>query len=178
MDGIGQAFEQLAQGILDAPWARFLYGVRWVFIFLDIIVAVAFLILFVRALEYRPKFTPYFRRHVRKPVFDTKVFADRFARIVKGALRNPPQSHVLAIIEADKLADDALKTMGLTGEHMADRLQKLRVEDYPTLDRLWRAHRVRNELVHTPDFGIDAGDAEDVLKVYEKFLKELGALPQ
>ncbi|MDP3975076.1 MAG: hypothetical protein Q8P88_02220, partial [Candidatus Jorgensenbacteria bacterium] len=86
-------------------------------------------------------------------------------------------SYVLAIIEADKLVDDALKTSGLQGEHMADRLEKLRVEDYPTLDRLWRAHRVRNELVHTPDFGINEGDAKDVLRVYEKFLKELGALP-
>lgn len=173
-----KALEDLAQGILEAPWARFLYGVRWVFIFLDIIVVVAFILLFIKAREYRPRFVLNYKKKEEKSRFNTKVFEERFARITKSAPKSPPQSYVLAVIEADKLVDDALKLMGLQGEHLADRLQKLRTEDYPTLDRLWRAHRVRNELVHTPDFGIDSGDAEDVLKVYEKFLKELGALPK
>ncbi|MFH0806733.1 MAG: hypothetical protein V1885_03360 [Candidatus Brennerbacteria bacterium] len=178
MDQVIQTFEHLALGVLDAPWARFLYGVRWLFIFLDIAVIVAFVILFVKALNYRPKFTRSHKKAGGKSPFDTKLFSERWAKLEKHALSAPPQSCVLAIIEADKLVDDALRLMGLEGEHMADRLQKLRVEDYPSLDRLWRAHRVRNELVHTPDFGIDEGDAKDVLKAYQKFLKELGALTE
>lgn len=175
---IAETLRGLAEGVLQASWARFLYGVRWLFIFLDLIVITAFVIVFFKALDYRPKLSHRYKAREKKPLFDTKLFANRFARIVKNAAKSPPQSYVLAIIEADKLVDDALKAMGLEGEHVADRLEKLRVEDHPTLDRLWRAHRVRNELVHTPDFGIEEGDAKDVLKVYEKFLKELGALPQ
>lgn len=172
-----QGLEGLAHGLIDAPWARVLYAIRWAFIFLDILLVVAFILVFIKALEYRPKFSFRYRSAAKKSPFDTKLFEGRWDRIAKGAPKNAPQSYVLAIIEADKLVDDALKLMGLQGEHMADRLEKLRVEDYPTLDRLWRAHRVRNELVHTPDFGIDSADAEDVISVYEKFLKELGALP-
>lgn len=180
MDAFTQGLENLARGVLEAQWARLLYAVRWVFIILDIVVVVAFVLVFLKALKYRPKFTPWrhSKKKEKKSPFNQKLFADRFARVTKGFHKSPPQSFVLGIIEADKLVDDALQIMGLQGEHMADRLQKLRVEDYPALDRLWRAHRIRNELVHTPDFGIEAGDAEDVLKVYEKFLKELGALPQ
>lgn len=177
MDPLIQGLENLARGVIEAPWARFLYGVRWLFIFLDIVVVVGFVIVLVKAHELRPKFSHRYKAKEKKSLFDHAIFADRFARILKEAKKSPPQSSVLAIIEADKLVDDALKLKGLKGEHLADRLQLLRAEDYPTLDRLWRAHRVRNELVHTPDFGIDEGDADDVLKVYEKFLKELGALP-
>ena len=176
MAQITETLEHLAQGVLDAPGARFLYGVRWLFIFLDIAIVVAFIIVFVKALEHRPKFSYLHKKKVKESPFDAKIFTKRWVKVMQQASSAPPQSYVLAIIEADKLVDDALQLMGLQGEHMADRLQKLRAEDYPTLDRLWRAHRVRNELVHTPDFGIGEGDAEDVLKVYEKFLKELGAL--
>jgi hypothetical protein len=178
MDGFAQGLENLALGIIDAPWARFLYGVRWAFIFLDLIVVVAFVLVYVKAIGYRPKFSHRYHPAKKESPFDTKIFAGRWERVMKTAPKSPPQSYVLAIIEADKLVDDALKFRGLEGEHLADRLQKLRAEDYPTLDRLWRAHRVRNELVHTPDFGIDEHDAKDILKVYEKFLKELGALPE
>lgn len=178
METVAQVLENLTRGVINAPWARFLYGVRWLFIFLDLVVVVAFVIVFVKALEYRPKFSHRYREKAKKSPFNTKLFAERWAKLEKHAPSAPPQSYVVAIIEADKLVDDALRLMGLEGEHIADRLQKLRVEDYPTLDRLWRAHRVRNELVHTPDYGIDEGDAVDVIKVYEKFLKEIRALPE
>ena len=178
MGAFAQALENLALGLVEAPWARFLYGVRWAFIFLDIIVVAAFIILFVKAREYRPKFSFQIEKKKKESPINMKLFASRWERVMTEAPKAPPQSYVLSIIEADKLVDDALKLIGLEGEHLADRLQKLRTEDYPTLDRLWRAHRVRNELVHTPDFGIDEGDAEDVLKVYGKFLKEIGALPE
>jgi len=47
---------------------------------------------------------------------------------------------------------------------------------YSTLDKLWEAHRVRNNLVHTPDFNIPQAKAEEVVGDYEAFLKEVKAL--
>lgn len=170
--------ENLTQGIIDVPWARFLYGVRWVFIFLDIVVVVAFIFLFIKARELRPPFMRAVEKMPSRPLLDTQKFGERWGGIMRRASKAPPQSLVLAIIEADKCVDDALKELGLSGEHMADRLERLTPNDYPSLDRLWRAHRVRNELVHTPDYSIDPRDAEEVLKIYERFLKELGALAQ
>lgn len=171
-----QNLENLTQGLIDAPWARILAGVRWTFLFFDAFLVVAFILVFREARSFRPPLSRKSRPRTAESPFDQKLLGERWTRIVGGAPQSPPQSYVLAIIEADKLVDDSLKVMGIEGEHMADRLEKLRAEEYPTLDRLWRAHRVRNDLVHTPDFEIHPGDAEDVLKIYEKFLKELGAL--
>jgi hypothetical protein len=59
---------------------------------------------------------------------------------------------------------------------MADRLEQLNRADLPSLDDLWRAHRIRNDLVHTVGFTLTPNETREILGVYEKFLLELGAL--
>jgi len=66
--------------------------------------------------------------------------------------------------------------MGLAGEHMADRLGQIKEAEVRTLDRLWRAHRVRNDLVHSPGFSLSLFDAKRVIDDYEAFLKEVKVL--
>jgi len=82
----------------------------------------------------------------------------------------------LAIIEADKLADDALKRMGFAGEHMADRLDKISDDDLRSLDKLWRAHRIRNNVVHTPGFELSPASSRQVIEEYQAFFTEIGLL--
>ncbi len=177
MPNILAPIENLVTSVIEFPWMDMLIAVRIFFIFFDVVLLLVLFWLFTEAYELRPHFLRRASEAARVPVLDQEKFSARWARIVEKAFQSPPQSLVLGVIEADKCVDDALKGLGLEGEHMADRLEQIRAEDYPSLDRLWRAHRVRNELVHTPDFGIDAEDAKDILAIYEKFLKELGALP-
>ena len=82
----------------------------------------------------------------------------------------------LAIIDADGLVDDVLKQMGLPGEHFADRLARLTPEELKTFDKVWTAHRVRNDLVHTPGFALGLDEARRVMKSYEAFLIEIKAI--
>lgn len=169
MDAIGQFFDAL----FSFPWRKIYETIRAVFIILDVILIAAFIYVFVKSLEYRPKF-------YRNPKRAKKTFATRdpqlqkrWKTLLEKSKSNPPQSYTLAIIEADKFVDDVLKKMGLQGEHMADRLERLGSSDLKTLDRLWRVHRIRNELVHNTDFNISRVDAGEVLEGYEVFLKEL-----
>lgn len=158
------------------PWEGLYFFVRGAIIFLDIVLVIAFVWVFILALEYRPKFLfnpekPSKKKHEKDP-----KLAKKWQEILLAAEKNPPHSFILAIIEADKFTDEALKKMGLKGEHMADRLERLNAYDLKTLDKVWRVHRVRNELVHSPDFNISSIDVKEILSVYEKFLKELGIL--
>ena len=59
---------------------------------------------------------------------------------------------------------------------MADRLEQLDLTQINTLDNIWRAHRLRNQLVHTPGYSVNQVDAQRFLKYYEDFLKEIGVL--
>ena len=102
--------------------------------------------------------------------------AKRFASL-KERLTVPTSENLrLAVIEGDALVDSFLKRAGYEGEHMADRLSQLSAGEVPALERLWDAHRLRNNIVHTPGAAISSHEARAAMKAYEDFLKELGAL--
>lgn len=156
-------------------WQVVYEGAKATFIMLDAILAVGLIFVLFKAWHYRPKFlfAPYKRR---KTAFDSQRFREKWAVVIRRAESNPPSSYSLAIIEADKFTDDVLKRLGMQGEHMADRLEHLNNENLKTLDKLWRVHRIRNEIVHSPDFSITSVDTKEILAIYEEFLKELGVL--
>jgi uncharacterized protein with HEPN domain len=81
----------------------------------------------------------------------------------------------MAIVEADKLVDAALKSMMLPGENMGERLKAARYK-YPKISEVWFAHRLRNQLVHETDFEIGGGQARSALSAFRKALQEIGAL--
>jgi hypothetical protein len=53
----------------------------------------------------------------------------------------------MAIVEADKLLDGALKSMMIPGDTMGERL-KFACYRFPELKKVWYAHKLRNQLVH------------------------------
>lgn len=149
---------------------------RGAIIFLDLVLFSVFVYAFLKAFEYRPRFVRDPRLARAKPVLSDPALRKQWLAILENADLKPPQSYALAIIEADKFTDSILKSAGYPGEHMADRLETLNGSEFTTLDGLWRAHRLRNELVHTSDFEVSHQDTKHALRAYQKFLTELGVL--
>ncbi|OGN08788.1 MAG: hypothetical protein A3J46_04435 [Candidatus Yanofskybacteria bacterium RIFCSPHIGHO2_02_FULL_41_11] len=81
-----------------------------------------------------------------------------------------------AVIEADKLVDDILKSAGYRGETMGERLMSIDKSQLVTLDTLWDAHKIRNRLVHDTNYFLRYAEAKRAVQLYEDTLKELGAL--
>lgn len=169
----------IANLISSLDWASFIWGVRSIMMFLGIILIPFFLFLLLKSWSQRPNFSnpsKVIKQGVQTSIKGMQEIKDRWVKILEKAYSAPPHSLNLAIIEADKLADDAIKKMGIQGEHMADRLEKLSSSDFGNIEKLWRAHRIRNELVHEPDFEISKTDAKEVLKIYDDFFKEVEKL--
>ena len=82
----------------------------------------------------------------------------------------------VALIEADKILDDALKAGGFKGENLGERLKKITEAQLPNLDQIWEAHKLRNRIVHETDFKLNRDTAERALGVYEKAFKDFGLL--
>jgi hypothetical protein len=156
-------------------------AVKWIFITADVALFMGFVYALVKGWAYRPhiELHPHDDGHHKasaKPhTLQTDLVKQRWQSIVRRTAGDSPDSLRIAVIEADSLVNDFLKQVGYEGEHMADRLSSLDPEEVTTLPRLWHAHRVRNDLVHTPGFYLDPGEAKDMLGTYEDFLKELGA---
>ncbi|MDR3581858.1 MAG: hypothetical protein P4L67_01120 [Candidatus Pacebacteria bacterium] len=162
------------------------FGTAWlvydivaaIFIIVDIVLVVGFVYVFRKASRFHPDYRPKEKTGpaVHKETMHDIVMRERWhATAAKFALGTPEAARV-AIIEADSLVDAALKNMQIEGEHLADRLSNLESDDIESMPRIWRAHRMRNDLVHTPGFMVTPQDAERTMRDYEAFLREIGVI--
>jgi len=82
----------------------------------------------------------------------------------------------LALLEADKILDEALRLAGVRGENLGERLKRVTDAQLPNLQDIWEAHKLRNRLAHEQDFKLNRNTAERALAVYEQAFKDLGML--
>lgn len=82
----------------------------------------------------------------------------------------------LAVIEADKFTDAALRDSGFSGETMGEKLMLIKPGQILNLQDLWDAHKLRNLLVHDLNFKINQQQAAAAVKAFEKVLRQLGRL--
>jgi hypothetical protein len=157
------------------------YIIRPIFIGVDSIISILFLIALVKGWPLRPpislfqKATVHGGRGGKKHVVDKELVA-HWARITVKAATKTTENLRLAFIEADTIVDLFLRKAGYIGDTMADRLKNITQGDAPSLPGVWEAHRLRNDVVHTPGFTLRPQDAERGIEAFESFLKELGAL--
>ncbi len=155
---------------------RFFAIVKVIFIILDIIVVAAFLYATEKAWHFRPKLRPAYTPVKKTMKEQDTSLKDRWQAIARKIVSDTSEARKTAIIEADAVADEVLKRLGLEGEHMADRMESLAPDELRTLDRIWRAHRIKNDLVNTPGFDVSVEVARRTIEDYEAFLKEVEAL--
>ncbi len=144
------------------------------FIVADVVLVVAFIYVYRKAWHFHPTYEAHAGHGAahRETIHDI-VMRERWHTIQARLASGTPEAARLAIIDADALVDSVLKGMGVEGEHLADRLSNLDTDGIASMPRIWRAHRMRNDLVHTPGFEIAQGDAERVMRDYEAFLRDL-----
>lgn len=104
---------------------------------------------------------------------DRKRFGQRWQE-VSALIDSGNSGYKLAVIEADKLLDHALKARGFKGETMGDRM-KSAGRNLGNQDSVWSAHRLRNRLVHE-EATINKRQAQSALNAFKQSLKYLGAL--
>jgi hypothetical protein len=81
----------------------------------------------------------------------------------------------LAIINADKLLDEALKRRRFKGKTMGERLVAAQ-RSLSSNDTVWFAHKMRNKIVHEDFKVVRKNDVKDALLGYLQALKDLGAI--
>lgn len=82
----------------------------------------------------------------------------------------------VAVIEADKLVDDALARTGFAGDTFGDRLMNIQPGTLVSLDGIWWAHKVRNRLAHEPDYFLRYTEARQAIGYFEAALTELAMI--
>ncbi len=104
------------------------------------------------------------------------IYMHEWANIKSGIQSASDADAALIIIEADSLVDRVLKDMKLSGDTMGERLKALGEQKFESINDLWEAHKLRNQIAHEGAKGITYGDAVWALERYERALKKLGVI--
>lgn len=87
-----------------------------------------------------------------------------------------PETWPLAVINGDKLVDEALKKSRYRGKTMGERLVAAQ-KDLSDNDSVWYGHKLRNKLVHEDmNSKLKKVSVKDALAGFRQALKDLGAL--
>lgn len=94
---------------------------------------------------------------------------------IENSLSDERASQQMAIIDADKLLDRALKERGFKGQTMGERMCAAS-RDFTKRDAVWGAHKLRNKIAHDEDVTVTINLTRRVLASYKYALRDLGAL--
>ena len=170
-------FEKLIGALFSFPEGGFFGGLILVLKILSLVLIPVFfglnVWLITQLWEFRAKFS------VRPSPFGLpveRIAKGRWDEMMSRLEGGSDSDYALAIIEADNIVDDILKRIGFQGESVAERISRLDPAQFPAVVMLREAHRVRNNIAHTPGFKISRSEAERVLGKYKKVLEELEVL--
>lgn len=107
-----------------------------------------------------------------QPGLDRAYYLDAWQKIhIKG---QADETWALAVIDADKLLDHALRKKGFSGTTMAERMVSAK-DTFSRRQLVWEAHKFRNQLVHE-EVKVVEKKVHGALYGYRTALKDLGAL--
>jgi len=106
---------------------------------------------------------------------DIEAMRRRWKEIEQLAASGSEPDRRIAVLDADKLLDHALKALSMPGTTLGERLKYAQYK-YPDLRDVWGPHRVRNQLAHEAGYRLDPGTAKRAVAGFAKALKRLGAI--
>ena len=83
----------------------------------------------------------------------------------------------LAIIEADVILEELLRTAGYHGESIGEMLKSIDKNEFSTIEDAWEAHKIRNAIAHSgQDFQLNGHETKRIIALFEKVFKEFGII--
>src|SRR3989344_6351152 len=98
---------------------------------------------------------------------------ERWEKIIQYTNSDHASDWRQAIIEADVMLGELLRTFGYQGESVGDMLKSVGKNDFNTIDDAWEAHKVRNAIAHSGgDFQLNERETKHAIALFEKVFKE------
>lgn len=110
----------------------------------------------------------------RKPL-NQAYYQERIRSIESQARAGDISALHMAVLNADKLFDNALKERGYRGDTMGERLKRA-TKQLRNANAVWAAHKLRNRIAHEDKVNVSKEQALKAVAVFRAALKDLGAL--
>lgn len=102
-------------------------------------------------------------------------YQTKWLQIENSVTRDNAASWQLAIMNADKLLDQALRERRFKGQTMGERMKSAQ-KVWKNANHLWGAHKIRNQLAHEVNAKVSYEITLRSLSAFKQGLKDLGAI--
>ncbi len=116
-----------------------------------------------------------FARFFFGPTYGARKFIRQWEKAKERVERGTQSEWKLSIMEADDMLDDILVRLGVSGSTIDERLTNAQKDIHLDLNFVKKAHVVRDNVVHDPDYQLAKEEARDTLDIYEKTFQDLEA---
>jgi hypothetical protein len=149
------------------------------------VIFLLFALFFILAIIYFLKNTTWLRRVFFQDFIEFATFssytigkATKAWEKIMGRLEKGTEDEAkLAILEADEILDETLNKMGYAKEEtLGEKLDKVTLDTISNLGEVLEAHKIRNNIIHDPDYRLNLLEAQKIISIFGKALRDLEAL--
>ena len=115
------------------------------------------------------------KKKKNSPQLNVERYQTKWLGIENSVSRDNPASWQLAVLNADKLVDLALRERRFKGQTMGERM-KSADKVWRNANHVWGAHKIRNQLAHETDVHLNYETTLRTLTAFKQALKDLGAI--
>lgn len=169
-------FEAIVSFLVSPEIQQRLLWVQLAFLLIGIILLIFIIILIFKTHYYQWLFVSDVWEFFTFRPLGAKRITKIWNKIIKRLDVGSESESKMAIIEADDLLDASLKRLGFTGSTFEEKLGKLTSATVGNLDDVYAAHKVRNNIVHNPDYRLSQDEAKATIKAYQEAFNSLQIL--
>ncbi len=118
-----------------------------------------------------PEITDYDEEEIIEPK------NEKWEKVLKYTNSGNASDWRLAIIEADVMLEELLRTAGYHGESVGEMLKSVDKNEFSTIEDAWEAHKIRNAIAHSgQDFQLNGHETKHTIALFEKVFREFGII--
>lgn len=152
-----------------------LFLIKIPFIFFSVVFFIIVVFLFINSSYLKYQSLLEVAEFLTWKSYGLRKIAKRWNRIQKRIETGAESEYKLAIIEADDFLNEILEKKAYSGETFEERVKQVEKVQLPNLEEILEAHEMRNSIVYDPDYKLDLEQARNILKIYEKGIKNIEA---
>ncbi len=169
-----QFFRTIFHFIATTDFLSYLYSFLRILFSIAAIILIIFIIYsLIRISEVKTEHHEKMKKILTREPEVAAVTNEKWQKVQEHINSTNPNDWKLAIIDADSILDEMVKSLGYVGDNLGERLKQIQKSDFLTLDDAWEAHKVRNKIAHEgSNFSLDRRESGKVIDLYEKVFKE------
>ncbi len=160
--------------LIPSPYFGIMIGFKIFFILISFILLgiIVYILISSNWLKFRA--TEDLNEFIKFEPYGSDKYIKEWKKIMKRFDSGIEAEYKLAIIETDSMLGEILQRMGYDEPTIEKNLNKITAVEIPNIDDLKEARRVRNGVVHDPDYQLSKEKSKEVMDIYQESFRSLG----